>query len=116
PGFVLVPPPGLIRVMFGMGAINPGAGATFALLGLDARSVVDRRESVDARAPRVAGFVSYAAVALLGGFAMMALQTTVIRIAGLSFGSSPFTFSIVVAVFVMCIALGSFAVSALPRI
>ena len=32
------------------------------------------------------------------------------------FGASHFTFAMVVAVFVLCIALGSFAVSALPRI
>ena len=42
---------------------------------------------------------------------MMTIQTTVIRLGGLSFGSSQFTFSMVVAVFVLCIALGSFAVS-----
>jgi len=48
---------------------------------------------------------------LLAGFAMMALQTTFNRIGGLAFGSSHFTFAMVVAVFVLCIALGSFAVS-----
>jgi spermidine synthase len=115
-GFYLVPHLGLVHVMYAMGAINLGAGATFALLGLRGRSVVDLRESLDESTPRVTGFGAYAAVALLVGFAMMAVQTTVIRIAGLSFGSSQFTFSIVVAVFVMCIALGSFIVSALPRI
>ena len=47
---------------------------------------------------------------------MMTLQTVLIRLGGLAFGSSQFTFSMVVAVFVLCIALGSFAVSALPRI
>ena len=47
---------------------------------------------------------------------MMTLQTVLIRLGGVSFGSSQFTFSMVVAVFVLCIALGSFAVSALPRI
>src|SRR5262249_15235672 len=35
---------------------------------------------------------------------------------GLSFGSSHFTFSLVVAVFVLCIAFGSFAVTAFRRI
>jgi spermidine synthase len=115
-GFYLVPRLGLVNVMYAMGAINLFAGATFALLGMRAREVVDLRESVEEGAPRVTGFAAYAAVALLVGFAMMAVQTTAIRIAGLSFGSSQFTFSIVVAVFVVCIALGSFAVSALSRI
>ena len=47
---------------------------------------------------------------------MMALQTTLNRIGALALGSSHFTFAMVVAVFVLCLALGSFAVSALPRI
>src|SRR5439155_3435215 len=61
-------------------------------------------------------FALYGGVALLVGFAMMVLQTTVIRIGGLSFGSSEYTFTIAVAVFVVCIAVGSFAVSAFARI
>ncbi|MEE9609304.1 MAG: fused MFS/spermidine synthase, partial [Myxococcota bacterium] len=61
-------------------------------------------------------FAVFAAVALLCGFAMMAIQTVLLRIGALSFGASQFTFSMVVAVFVLCIALGSLAVSALPRI
>ncbi len=64
----------------------------------------------------VAGYSAFAAVALLTGFAMMTIQTVLIRLGGLSLGSSQFTFSMVVAVFVLCIALGSFAVSALSRI
>jgi hypothetical protein len=55
-------------------------------------------------------------VALLSGFAPMTLQMSVNRIAAISFGSSPFTFATVVAVFVLAIAVGSYVVSALPRI
>ena len=47
---------------------------------------------------------------------MMALQTTFNRVGALALGSSHFTFAMVVAVFVFSLALGSFAVSALPRI
>jgi spermidine synthase len=61
-------------------------------------------------------FAALALVALLAGFAMMVLQTTLNRVAGLALGSSHFTFAMVVAVFVLCIALGSFFVSALSRI
>jgi spermidine synthase len=57
-----------------------------------------------------------AAVALLLGFAMMTLQTSVLRLAALSLGGSPFSFALVVAVFVLCIALGSAGVGALRRI
>ena len=51
------------------------------------------------------------AVAALVGFAMMALQTAVIRVGGLAFGASEYVFSTVVAVFVLCIAIGSSVVS-----
>ena len=54
--------------------------------------------------------------ALLAGFAMMTIQTTLNRLGALALGSSQFTFAMVVAVFVLCIAIGSLFVSALPRI
>jgi spermidine synthase len=116
-GFYLVPQLGLVNVMLTMGTINLGAGAVFAIIGLRGHSVVslenESDDSVTKEAPAVG---PYLAVALLTGFAMMAVQTSLIRLAGLSFGSSQFTFSMVVAVFVLCIALGSFLVSALSRI
>ena len=51
--------------------------------------------------------------AVLLGFSMMAIQTVLTRLGGLALGASHFTFSMVVAVFVLCIALGSLAVAAL---
>ena len=116
-GFWLVPSLGLVGVLLWMGGVNLFAGATFMLLGSLHRPpalVVPARS--DATPVPTAPLASFAAVALLVGFAMMTLQTVLIRLGGLSFGSSQFTFSMVVAVFVLCIALGSFAVSALPRI
>ncbi len=113
-GFVLVPLLGLVWVMTAMGALNLGAGAVFLWLGRRGRQVVSLAES-PAEA-EVSAFGSYAAVALLLGFAMMAVQTVLIRLGGLSFGASQFTFATVVAVFVLCIALGSLAVSVLPRL
>jgi predicted membrane-bound spermidine synthase len=116
-GFYLVPHLGLAGVMLVMGAINLFAGAVFALLGRRGRTVVSLAYPGRAETPnRVEGSRAYAAVAALVGFGMMALQTIVIRFGALAFGSSQFTFSMVVAVFVLCIALGSFIVSALSRI
>lgn len=114
-GFVLVPLLGLDRMLFAMGCINLAAGAAFLLLQRLATSRPPVR--AEARgAGGAAGFAPYAAVALLAGFAMMAIQTVLNRVGGMAFGASHFTFAMVVAVFVLCIALGSFAVSALPRI
>ena len=47
---------------------------------------------------------------------MMTIQTILNRVGALALGASQFTFSMIVACFVLCIALGSFAVSALRRI
>ncbi len=116
-GFVLVPWLGLRKVMFAMGAINLVAGGVFLLLAARGAGAT-LPAAVPEAGPRArpAGFAVYVLAALLTGFAMMAIQTVLIRIAGLAFGSSQFTFSMVVAVFVLSIALGSFAVAALPRI
>ena len=114
-GFYLIPTFGLATVMIAVSATNLSVGALFVLLGLRARPIF-RPEAAAADAPPVKGAGLFLTVALLGGFAMMALQTVLIRIGGLSLGSSGFTFSSVVAVFVLCIALGSLAVSAFDRI
>jgi spermidine synthase len=112
-GFVLVPQLGLKGVMLAMGLVNLAAGASFVALGLA------RTDGSDAPEPEAGGPARLgvlAAVSLLAGFAAMALQTVLIRLGGLAMGSSEFVFSMVVAVFVFCIAVGSFVVSALPRI
>jgi spermidine synthase len=112
-GFWLVPWLGLVGVLSAVGWLNVGAGAGFIGVGW-VRAVSPATGG--GAAPRVEGFGAYALVAALTGFAMMAIQVVFIRLGGVSLGSSHFTFSMVVAVFVLCIALGSLAVSALSRI
>jgi predicted membrane-bound spermidine synthase len=118
-GFTLVPWLGLAGVLRAMAVVNLAVGAIF--VGLDRRASRERAGAElsggesDAGAP-VPAFVGYAAVAVLSGFAMMTLETVLIRLGGFALGSSQFTFAMVVAAFVLCIALGSFAVSALPRV
>ncbi|HLY37029.1 MAG TPA: fused MFS/spermidine synthase [Candidatus Binatia bacterium] len=115
-GFVLIPALGLVSVVRWMGAINLAAGATFLVLGMArGRTAVSSAEASSA-ALEVPQFMAFAVVALLSGFATITLQTVLIRMGGLSLGSSQFTFSIVVATFVLCIALGSFAVAGFRRI
>ncbi|HVH07940.1 MAG TPA: fused MFS/spermidine synthase [Myxococcota bacterium] len=114
-GWYLIPAYGLGAVMIGVSVTNLAAGAIFGVLGLRSRSFL-RIGTGDASAPPVEGLALLLAVALLGGFAMMALQTVVIRMGGLALGASGFTFSAVVAVFVFCIAIGSMGVSLFSRI
>lgn len=114
-GLVLVPWLGLDASMRWMGLVNLVAGVAF--LALDTRQrrpVPAAAPTPDAAAPR--GFIWIGAAALLAGFAMMALQTTLIRMGGLAMGPSQATFAMVVAVFVLCIALGGGAVSFPSRI
>jgi len=115
--FVLIPAVGLENAIRSMGVINLTAGLCFvALRNRGEATAKPASESTETGSVPVAGLSIYALVALLAGFAMMSLQTTLNRIGALSLGSSPFTFGMVVAVFVLCIAIGSFAVAALPRI
>lgn len=123
--FWLVPALGLVGVLRAMGAINLFAGAAFVVLGLTTRDAADTAGAQgdtpagagsDTETREVPGFAAFACVALLSGFAMMTAQTVLIRLSGLAFGSSHFTFAMVVAAFVLCIAIGSFGVSALRRI
>ena len=110
--FILIPHLGLEGVLFAMGSLNGIAGLIFILLDrFGERVAPDLEHGSPAMTGSIRGFSVYAVIALLAGFAMMALQTTFNRIGGLAFGSSHFTFAMVVAVFVLCIALGSFAVS-----
>jgi predicted membrane-bound spermidine synthase len=114
-GFLLVPRLGLDGVVLWMGVLNLLAAASFVVLERRAASVSPDLGAQTLTSP-VPRFAAWAAVALLAGFAMMSLQTSLNRLGALAFGSSQFTFAMVVAVFVLCIALGSLAVSALPRI
>jgi predicted membrane-bound spermidine synthase len=113
--FFLLPRFGLDGVVILMGCINLLAALGFAGLQRGAARVSpDLAEP--AAAESVPRFAAWAGIAGLAGFAMMALQTTLNRIGAFALGSSHFTFAMVVAVFVLCIAVGSLAVSALPRI
>lgn len=114
--FWLVPQLGLVGVLVAMGLLNTTAGIGFLVLARLAPHRALPGASNGEALPTVTGFGSYAAVALLVGFAMMTVQAVLIRLGGLSMGSSPFTFAMVVAVFVLCIALGSLAVSLPARI
>lgn len=120
-GFVLIPALGLAGVVLAMGIVNLAAGVAFWGLARRIRGLVvpapRQHVTTDAEAaPQRGAVLGCIAVAALVGFAMMTLQAVVNRVAALAAGGSPFTFSTVVAVFVLGIAAGSLAVSAMGRI
>jgi len=55
------------------------------------------------------------AVAFLSGFYVMMLENVLIRLINLSLGSSSYSFTIIVSVFVLAIAIGSYVVGRLKR-
>jgi len=116
-GFWLIAALGFPGTLRAMALVNLLAGAYFWRVGDDPDALAaGARGDESAGARPVPGLGSYAAAALLSGFAMMTLEIVAIRIGGLALGSSEYAFSVVVAVFVACIAAGSLLVGALPRI
>jgi spermidine synthase len=113
-GFAIVPWLGLDGTSVAIGALDLAAGGAYALLGRFAAPGEPAPAHADANAPdappRVAA--AYLAVAALAGFAMIAVQTTLNRIGALALGSTPDTFAMVVAVFVLGTALGALFVGA----
>jgi spermidine synthase len=114
-GFWLIAELGFPGTLAAMACINIGAGALFFRAG-DATALPASAPSSPSDESRVPGLLGYSIAALLSGFAMMTLEVVAIRIGGLSLGSSEYAFSLVVAVFVACIAAGSLGVGALPRV
>jgi spermidine synthase len=110
-GFWIVPALGLVGALRAMAVVNLVAGAVF--IGLARRAGASPPASQLPEPAPAATPASFAAIACLAGFAMMTLQTVIVRMGALAFGASQFSFSMVVACFVLCIALGSYAVSAL---
>ncbi|MFH1437447.1 MAG: hypothetical protein ABIJ56_17205, partial [Pseudomonadota bacterium] len=136
-GFFLVPAFGLPLTVMGASVLNIGAFLFFYFLsgkqkGADrdepAEPEPEKEEQgqTDEKAPaaprtlpplKFPGLVLYA-IAFLSGFYVMTLENVLIRITNLSLGSSSYSFSMIVSVFVLSIAIGSYAVSRarqLPR-
>ncbi|MEE2678098.1 MAG: fused MFS/spermidine synthase [Myxococcota bacterium] len=113
--FVLVPWLGLQGTVAAMGGVNLAAGLALLALGRT-EGLPARRDETAGPPRRPEGLLVFTAVALLSGFAVMTLQVVMNRVGAVSLGASHFTFAMVVATFVLSIALGSFAVAGLRRI
>jgi predicted membrane-bound spermidine synthase len=116
-GFRLLPLLGLRGSILAAGMVNLVVGAAFiAYGGATAGRSVPAAPGEAVAAARARGIGALVAIALLCGFASMAIQAVWNRMAALALGSSPYTFTLVVSLFVACIAIGSLAVSLLPRV
>jgi len=123
-GFILIPFIGLPLSIMGTALINLGAGLFFyiashlfvpenqgtsqadAIIEGAGRSAEDRRKLPIKR---------LYLIAFLSGFYVMTLENVLIRMTNLSLGSSSYSFSIIVSVFILSIAAGSFIFGKLRR-
>jgi len=120
-GFYLIPEYGLPLTVMGTAALNFGACLFFYLLSATAkkRKEADVSSSDPVNQPladiRYSPLVLYL-IAFLSGFYVMTLENVLIRITNLSLGSSSYTFSLIVSVFILSIAAGSYAVGKLKTV
>lgn len=120
-GFYLIPRFGLPATVRGAAFVNLGASLFFLLIA--ARVKPQPAEETDAVTPggppqtsrRFPAEILYI-VAFTSGFYVMLLENVFIRLTNFTLGSSAYSFSLIVAVFILAIALGSFIIGRLPRI
>jgi spermidine synthase len=122
-GFYLIPAFGLPITVKGTAVVNCLAGLFFLLLsatrGKAATSDLTPAESRGDIPPEPSGLrhappILYA-IAFLSGFYVMTLENVLIRITNLSLGSSSYSFSLIVAAFILAIAIGSSLVGRLRQ-
>ncbi len=120
-GFYLLPSFGLPMTLIGGGMVNVFVGLIFYGMKptdrLEAAVSTSTVKSKDADASKQVSKVGWLwVVAFIAGFVTIGLETLLIRLVGLSAGSSTFSFSLIVAIFILCIALGGLLVSRLKSL
>lgn len=108
-GYYLVYAYGLAGGLFLAAAINFVAAAVFYLASKTTAFAEAPEEAVADAAPEPSRFAvgQLYAIGFLSGFYVMALENFFFRICGIAFGAAAHIFALVVAVFVLAIALGS---------
>ncbi|MBW2490267.1 MAG: hypothetical protein JRE65_03860, partial [Deltaproteobacteria bacterium] len=124
-GFYLIPNHGLPATMVKTSFLNLGTFFFFLILPTflkqaepsekpkeDIEKMMSEPSSDIGRFPPVLLY----SIAFLSGFYVMSLENVLIRITNLSLGSSSYSFTIIVSVFILSIAAGSFVIGSLKQI
>jgi len=123
-GFFLIPIYGLPATMMKTSLLNFGAFLFFLVtpklmqpfdIQPEPIKTIDEPVPAISYAPRFPPFLLYV-IAFLSGFYVMSLENVLIRITNLSLGSSSYSFTIIVAVFILSIAAGSYVVAGFKHI
>jgi len=120
-GFYLIPRFGLPATVRGTALVNLGACLFFLLIAVRVKPQPAEETDPVSTGNAQQGTRRFPApilyiVVFTSGFYVMLLENVFIRFTNFSLGSSSYSFSLIVAVFILAIAVGSFIVGRLPRI
>jgi spermidine synthase len=124
-GFYLIPNLGLPGTMVNTSFLNLGTFFFFLILPKFLKQAEPSKESNEYNEKMMPGPSSdigrfppllLYSIAFLSGFYVMSLENVLIRIINLSLGSSSYSFTIIVSVFILSIAAGSFVIGGLKQI
>lgn len=121
-GFFLVPALGLPLTVMGAALLNVGASLFFYLISLRKNrhevmiTSAPEPESSPVRTTSLFPPAILYSVVFLSGFYVMTLENILIRFTNLSLGSSSYSFTMIVSVFILSIAIGSFAVGRIRKL
>lgn len=114
-GFIMIPVLGLSGTMYYTAPVNIIAGIGLLVLSrfLSTTEVSENSEQIEEK-PSLHHTISIrtgTVVAFLAGFYSLCLQVVFMRAMGLAAGASKFTFSMVVAVFILALAVGAWKIA-----
>lgn len=125
-GFFLIPSLGLPLTVMDTALLNFSAALFFFFASIKLKSKEAEMSGAPAVEERVLSLEAFPAfqyspwvlytVAFLSGFYVMTLENVLIRLINLSLGSSSYSFTMIVSVFVLAIAIGSYVVGRLKRL
>jgi spermidine synthase len=128
-GFFLIPSLGLPLTVMDTAILNFSAALFFFLASIKLKSREADRSNMSKPSPDMGQVLSQEnitklrypqlilyGVAFLSGFYVMTLENVLIRLINLSLGSSSYSFTMIISVFVLAIAIGSYVVSRLKRL
>ena len=123
-GFYLIPQYGLPVTIIGSAFLNLGAALFFYSISLlPKKSTVFAQDipesnlgtATNLSAQRIPYQALYT-ISFLSGFYVMTLENVLIRVTNFSIGSTSYSFSLIVSVFILSIAVGSYVVGTLKNI
>lgn len=114
-GFFMIPYFGLPQTVISMGVLNVLAGLILIIISQQLPTTLETVQqdlpNFENEKTQKLSVISAAMIAGLAGFSSISLQTVVMRLIGLSAGSSEYAFSMAVGCFILMLTLGAWRLS-----